>query len=54
MNTTTVTVSELTERYIIGMCSILNEHAPLIQRFVTERSNTPWYNEQNRDAKRLR
>ena len=54
MNTTTGTVSQLTERYIIGMCSILDEHAPLIQRRVTERPNTPWYNEQICDAKRLR
>ena len=54
MNTTTGTVSELIERYIIGMCSILDEHAPLIQRCVTERPNTPWYNEQIRDAKRFR
>ena len=29
-NTTTGTVSELTERYIICVCSILDEHAPLI------------------------
>ena len=54
MNTTTGTVSELTEKYITGLCSILDEHAPLIQRRVTERPNTPWYNEQIRDAKRLR
>ena len=54
MNTTTGTASELTERYITGLCSILDEHAPLIQRLVTERPNTPWYNEQIRDAKPLR
>ena len=48
--TTTGTVNEITERYIIGLCSILDEHAPLIQRCVTERPNTPWYNEQIRDA----
>ena len=34
--------------------SILDEHAPLIQRRVTERPHTPRYNEQIRDAKRLR
>ena len=54
LNTATGTVSELTERYIIGMCSILDQHAPLIQDRVTERPNTPWYNEQIRDAKRYR
>ena len=32
VNTTTGTVSELTEKYITGLCSILDEHAPLIQR----------------------
>ena len=54
MNTTTGIVSELTERCIIGLGYILDEHAPLIQRRVTERPNTPWYNEQIFDAKRLR
>ena len=54
MNITTEAVGELTERYIIGLCSIMDVHAPLIQRLVTERPNTPWFNEQMRDAKRLR
>ena len=53
MNATTMTVSEFTERYIICLCSILDEHAPRIQRRVTERPNTPWYNIQIRDAKRF-
>ena len=44
MNTTTVPVSELTEIYIIGLCYILVKYAPQIQRRVTERPNTPWYN----------
>ena len=35
LNTTTGTVSELTERYIIDLCSILDEHARLIERLVT-------------------
>ena len=54
LNTARGTVSELTERYIIGLCSILDEHAPLIHHRVTERPNTPWYNEQIRHSKRLR
>ena len=54
MNTTTGTVSELTEIYINDLCSILDAHAPLIQGRVTERPHTPWYTEQIRDAKRLR
>ena len=54
MNTTKGTVSGLTDIYIISLCSILDEHAPLILRRVTERPSTPWYDEQIRDAKRLR
>ena len=54
MNTTTGTVSELTEIYKNGLCYILDEHAPLIQRRITERPHSPWYNEHIRDAKRLR
>ena len=49
MNTTTGT-----EIYINGLCSILDEHVPLIQRRVTERTHTPWYNEQILNAKRRR
>ena len=36
------------------MCSILDEHVLLIQRRVTERQHSPWYNEQIRDAKHIR
>ena len=45
MNTTTGTVSDLTEIHIVGLCSILDEHAHLIHRLVTEMPNAPsWYN----------
>ena len=54
LNTATGTVNELIERYIIGLCFILDDHAHLIEGIVTDRPNVPWYNEQIRDAKRLR
>ncbi len=54
LNSTTGNVETLTERYIEGLCSLIDLHAPLLHRIVTLRPHAPWYTETLRDAKRLR
>lgn len=48
------TADQLAQRYITGLSSLINIHAPLIHRVVTIRPHSPWYTEPLRDAKRLR
>ena len=48
------TLEDLTTRYITGLRSILDVHAPLITRTVTTRSYAPWYTNHLGDSKRMR
>ncbi len=48
------TGDQLAQRYISGLASLIDTHAPEIQRIVTLRPHAPWYTEPIRDAKRLR
>lgn len=52
LNNTTGTIDELTDRYITGLSSLYDAHAPLITRTITIRTYSPWYTPELRDAKR--
>ena len=54
LNNTYGTLDELTDRYITDLTSLLDVHAPLQQRLVLLRPHSPWYNENLRNAKRVR
>ncbi|XP_020907455.1 uncharacterized protein LOC110245514 [Exaiptasia diaphana] len=43
--------SDMTEQYNTTLSSLLDEHAPLIQREITLRPNSPWFNKELRDLK---
>ena len=54
LNNVTGSVNELVERYISGLSSLVDVHAPLITRTITPRPHAPWYSENLRAAKQLR
>ena len=54
LNNVTGSVNELVERYISGLSSLVDVHAPLITRSITPRPHAPWYSENLRAAKQLR
>ena len=54
LNNTYGTLDELTDRYITDLTSLLDVHAPLQQRLILLRPHSPWYNENLRNAKRVR
>ncbi len=54
LNDCTGNVDELTERYVSGLSSLIDTHAPIITRVVTLRPDSPWYTESLRDAKTTR
>ena len=54
LNNFTGSVDELMERYLTGMTSLVDIHAPLLHRVITPRPNAPWYTNRVGDAKRLR
>ena len=47
-------VNELVEQYNSVLTTIMDDHAPVITKYVTDRSGSPWYNEEIREAKRCR
>ena len=54
LNDTNGTVDELTDRYINGLSSVIDIHAPLQQKYVTIRPHAPWYTDKLREEKRKR
>jgi len=44
----------LVKQYNSGLTSVMAKHAPLITKQVRLRNNTPWYNTDIREAKRIR
>ena len=54
LNNITGSVDELMERYLTGMTTLVDIHAPLLHRVITPRPNAPWYTNRAGDAKRLR
>ena len=54
LNNVTGSVNELVDRYISGLSSLVDVHAPLITRTITQRPHAPWYSENLRAAKQLR
>jgi hypothetical protein len=45
---------ELVNRYNTGLRELLDKHAPLMTKEITDRPNTPWYDDNLRAAKRER
>ena len=45
-------VNELVHQYNQSLSNILDNHAPLKTKYVTDRTDTPWYNEEVLEAKR--
>ena len=54
LNNITGSVDELMERYLTGMTTLVDIHAPLLHRVITPRPNALWYTNRVGDAKRLR
>ena len=54
LNDTTGSLDELTEHYIAGLKDLVNIHAPIMTRVVTQRPNTKWYTQSLREAKQQR
>ncbi len=54
LTNTSGTVNELTHRYITGLTSLRDQHAPLMSRSVSYRPNAPWHTEPLGDSKRHR
>ena len=51
LNDITGSLDELTEHYIAGLKDLVNIHAPIMTRVVTQRLNAKWYTESLREAK---
>ena len=54
LNDTTGSLDELTEHCIAGLKDLVNIHAPIMTRVVTQRPNTKWYTQSLREAKQQR
>ena len=53
LNDVTGFVDELMNKYVTGLTSLLDIHAPLIHRVITPRPNAPWYTKKLCESKRL-
>ncbi len=54
LNTTNRSVDELTHNFISSLATLIDTHAPIITKTVTLHPNSPWYNDNTRDAKKER
>ena len=54
LNDSSGTLDEITTRYVSSLNDLVDKHAPLLQRTITVRPHTRWYNEQLIDAKHVR
>ena len=54
LNRTEGDIHKLADKYIPGLSSLVDHHAPIVLRTIMIRPNTSWYTEELRDDKRLR